>query len=228
MTPIATGSTAPELAVLRPKFSGYALGFRVRDYRGEKLVTHTGGLPGYVSLVLMLPDHRLGVAVLTNMESGAAFNIIGMHILDHYLGVSDTDWFTAYKTVITRTDSMLLAQDRFRAVRRDSLSRPSLPLERYASTYTDQWYGDVTITHENDNLAIQFSHTPSLVGDLEHWQYDTFVARWHDRELRADAFVTFVLGPEGEIQEVRMQPASPSVDFSFDFQDLLLKPKRER
>jgi len=228
VTPIASGSTAPELAVLRPQFSGYALGFRVRDYRGEKLVTHTGGLPGYVSLVLMLPSYRLGVAVLTNMESGAAFNIIGMHILDYYLGASDIDWFAAYKTVITRTDSMLLAQDRYRAVRRDSLSRPSLPLEKYADTYTDQWYGDVTIRHEDDNLGIQFSHTPSLVGDLEHWQYDTFVARWHDRELRADAFVTFVLGPEGEIQEVRMRPASPSVDFSFDFQDLLLKPKHER
>ena len=79
---------------------------------------------------------------------------------------------------------------------------------------------------ENGKLAIRFTKTPSLVGDLEHWQHDTFVARWRDRELRADAFVTFALNPDGTVDQVKMRPISPEVDFSFDFQDLLLKPKR--
>jgi hypothetical protein len=63
-----------------------------------------------------------------------------------------------------------------------------------------------------------------MVGDLVHWQYDTFVARWRDRELRADAYVTFALTPRGAIDQVKMVPTSPAVDFSFDFQDLLLRP----
>jgi hypothetical protein len=63
-----------------------------------------------------------------------------------------------------------------------------------------------------------------LIGDLHHWQYDTFVARWRDRELRADAFVTFMLGPEGRIERVRMEAVSPATDFSFDFHDLDLRP----
>ena len=50
---------------------------------------------------------------------------------------------------------------------------------------------------------------------------------WRDRSLRADAFLTFQLEPDGEIDRVRMEPASPTVDFSYDFQDLDLKPKRE-
>jgi uncharacterized protein DUF3471 len=66
--------------------------------------------------------------------------------------------------------------------------------------------------------------TPSMVGDLVHWQYDTFVARWRDRELRADAYVTFGLTPDGSVEQVKMVPTSPAVDFSFDFQDLLLRP----
>ena len=71
---------------------------------------------------------------------------------------------------------------------------------------------------------MRFTKTPSLVGDLEHWQYDTFVVRWRDRELRADAFVTFALKPDGTIDQAKMQAVSPSTDFSFDFQDLLLVP----
>src|SRR5262249_22667832 len=73
VTPMPIGAGAPELRDVRPNFNGYGLGFQVRDYRGRKLVTHTGGLPGYVSRVAMMPEVRVGVAVLTNQESGAAF-----------------------------------------------------------------------------------------------------------------------------------------------------------
>ena len=109
---------------------------------------------------------------------------------------------------------------------RDAASRPSLPLAKYAGTYTDEWYGDVVLEDHQGKLTIRFTHTPLLVGDLEHWQYDTFLAKWRDRELRADAFVTFALNPDGTIDHVKMAPSSPLVDFSYDFQDLLLKPKR--
>ena len=71
---------------------------------------------------------------------------------------------------------------------------------------------------------MRFSHTPLLVGDLVHWQHDTFIVRWRDRELRADAYVTFALNPDGTIDQAKMRAVSPETDFSFDFQDLLLKP----
>ena len=61
------------------------------------------------------------------------------------------------------------------------------------------------------------------MGDLEHWQYDTFLVRWRDPEIRADAYITFDLAPDGRIQAARMVPASPAVDFSYDFQDLDLR-----
>ncbi len=222
VTPIPTGRYPAELAPLQPQFSGYGLGLAVRDYRGHKLVNHSGGLPGYVSRVMMIPDLNLGVAVLTNSES-PAMEAIALQVLDHYLGAS-FDWRGGWKRIRARQDSLTAAADARAATARDSTAGPSLPLERYAGTYRDPWYGDVGIALEDGRLVIRFSHTPALVGDLTHWQYDTFLARWRDRELRADAFVTFRLDPDGSIAEVRMAPASPSVDFSFDFQDLRLKP----
>ena len=65
---------------------------------------------------------------------------------------------------------------------------------------------------------MRFGHTPALIGDLEHRQHDTFAVRWRDRELRADAFVTFALNPDGSIDQVKMKAVSPSNDLSFDFQ----------
>ena len=73
-------------------------------------------------------------------------------------------------------------------------------------------------------LELHFSKTAQLVGTLEHWQHDSFIVRWRDRSLNADAFVNFALTAAGKVREVRMEAISPLTDFSFDFKDLLLTP----
>jgi hypothetical protein len=172
----------------------------------------------------MIPDLNVGVAVLTNQESGEAFDSIAFHVLDHYLGAALFDWIDGYEKVRVRNDAAAAQRVRSDAAVRDASSRPSLPLARYAGTYRDAWYGDIAITETRGTLTMTFTHSPQLVGDLEHWQHDTFIARWRDRELRADAYVTFALNPDGSIDHAKMSAVSPDTDFSFDFQDLLLTP----
>ena len=112
---------------------------------------------------------------------------------------------------------------RAQAVQRDTASRPSLPLARYAGRYADALYGDATITSEGDKLVLRFAHSPAFVGDLRHWQHDTFVAHWRAAHIE-DAFVTFALNPDGSIEHFKMAAVSPLADFSFDYQDLLFEP----
>jgi CubicO group peptidase (beta-lactamase class C family) len=224
VTPEPNNPPPPELPALRSNFRAYALGLDVGDFRGYRVLTHTGGLPGYVSRVLLVPDLSLGVAVLTNQESGEAFDAIAYAIADAYVGGTQSDWLGGYEKIAGRKAAGLAATDRQTASARNTASKPSLPLSGYAGTYRDAWYGDVVIANEGGKLVIRFSKTPLLVGELEHWQYDTFVARWRERELRADAFITFSLRPNGAIDQAKMQAVSPSTDFSYDFQDLVLKP----
>lgn len=219
VTPIPVGGGLP--ASVRPNFLGYALGFQVQDYRGHKFVSHTGGLPGYVSMVSLIPDMKLGVSVLTNQEAGIAFQTISLWILDQYMHASDVDWLG--RVPAPAPNAPPPPPERPLGPPRDSLSMPSLPLATYACTYTDPWYGDVSIKLESGKLVMRMMHTPGLTGDLEHWQHDTFVARWRDREMRADAFVTFALNPDNSIDQIKMRKFLNSTDFSFDFQDLLLK-----
>ena len=225
VTPMAIGNPPPELAAQRANFRGYALGLGAQDYRGRKALMHTGGLPGNTSRVMMIPEANVGVAVLLNQESGEAFDSIAYHVVDHYLGAADTDWVDAYQKVAARRKASAAATVQKAASSRNAASKPSLPPAGYAGTYTDAWYGDVAITEEDGRLVMRFTKTPALVGDLEHWQYDTFLVKWRDRELRADAYVTFALTPDGRVEQAKMVAASPEVDFSFDFQDLLLIAK---
>ena len=111
---------------------------------------------------------------------------------------------------------------------RDAASRPSLPLAKYAGRYRDAWYGDATIAEEAGRLVLTMTRTPGMVADLEHWQQDTFVARWRQAFMSdatpADAYVSFALRPDASVERMTMAPVSPAIDFSFDFQDLLFTP----
>ncbi len=228
VTPMPNPDPAPELAALKSNFRGYGLGLGLHDYRGRKVVTHSGALPGYLSKVTLLPELGLGIAVLTNQESGEAFNSLTWHIVDSYLGAPQTDWVEAYLKVRARAEARTTEVLKKSADVRDAASRPSLTLDKYAGTYRDEWYGDIEIRLQGGKLILSFIPTPPLVGDLEHWSYDTFVVRWRDRELRADATLAFALNPDGTIDQAKMAPVSPETDFSFDFQDLLLRPVRKK
>jgi CubicO group peptidase (beta-lactamase class C family) len=211
------------LASLKANFGDYALGWMLRDYHGRKLVTHTGGVAGLVSRVMLVPDLNLGVVILTNAEQGSAFDSILYHVLDNYFQLPATDWIAAYKSV---RDLQLKASadvEQQQNKERNASSHPSLALEKYAGTYEDVWYGTARIRVESGHLVLNFDHTPAMVGELEHWQYDTFKTHWRDRII-ADAFVTFSLKADGSIDRFKMVPVSPLTDFSFDYQDLEFHP----
>jgi CubicO group peptidase (beta-lactamase class C family) len=225
-TILPIGDPPAPLAGLKANFADYALGWGLRDYHGRKLVGHTGGVAGFVSRVMLVPEENLGVVVLTNAEEDGAFDAILYHVLDHYFHLPPADWITAYKTVEDKQEKDAAESMKKAETARATDSKPSLPLEKYAGVYNDAWYGPITIRTDNGRLVITFDHTPSMIGDLQHWQHDTFKAHWRDRTIE-DAFVTFALNPDGTIDSARMAAVSPLADFSFDYQDLLLRPHRE-
>jgi len=103
---------------------------------------------------------------------------------------------------------------------------PSLPLAGYAGTYADPWYGNIEIALRDGKLTIDFKSTPRMTGTLEHYQYDTFVARLDDKSIEPP-YVTFSLNADGKVDRVTMKPVSPLADFSYDYQDLLFTPSKE-
>jgi len=211
-----------ELKDLKPHFSGYGLGWFLRDYKGRKLVSHSGGVAGFVTRVMLVPEENLGIVILTNAEEEGAYESVLFHILDAYLGGATHDYITAFKA---REDKEQKEADEkmSKAVQaRAAESKPSLPLEKYVGDYSDPWYGKVTIRSEG-GLFLNFERTSKGLADLQHWQYDTFKAHWRDRTVE-DAFVTFTQKPDGSIDHFTMVAVSPLADFSFDYQDLYFTP----
>ena len=93
----------PALAALEPTFAAYGLGWGLADYRGHKLVSHGGALPGYYSRVMLVPDLALGIVVLTNQETGEAFQSIVWRLIDAYTGAPPTDWIPRFQESLRKS-----------------------------------------------------------------------------------------------------------------------------
>ncbi len=208
----------------RTHFAAYGLGWGLSDFDGYLRIRHNGGLPGMVTQVTMLPELELGIVVLTNQQSGSAFNAIAYQILKAQTGAEPKDWIEVFsQRMAERRTQAAAAVEAANA--NSEVAPPSLPLADYAGIYTDRWRGDVTITEADGRLRMKFSRTEGLVGDLEPHDHDTFIVRWQDRSLDADAYVKFSLGFDGRIESVKMKAVSPMTDPSYDFHDLNLLPK---
>ncbi|WP_332877688.1 serine hydrolase [Massilia sp. S19_KUP03_FR1] len=223
-TPIMIGEPPAALAATRPNFSAYGLGFRLRDYHGQKVAMHGGALIGFYSRLVLVPESKLGIAIFTNAESDEALDAMQYRLLDQYMGIAPTDWIGIIADQEKKIHAKELARVKAADTSRVAASKPSLALADYDGDYQDAWYGKATIGHVGKKQILTFTRTPDLTGELEHFQHDTFIVRWKQRSLHADAYVTFALNPDGSIDRMRMAPVSTETDFSYDFQDLNFVP----
>lgn len=205
-----------------PAFAAYGLGWELRDYRGVKLVSHTGGLTGTTSRVLLVPERGLGIIVLTNGET-RVWDAIAWHILDRELKAPPYDWVSAFKAAQDAERTKAAEVERRLLEGRAPGATPAFPPSTYAGSYRDAWYGDATLSEDAGGLVLRFLASPSLVGDLSFWQAETFRVRWRDRTV-PDAFLTFTLDENGKPAQFTMKAVSPLADFSFNFHELRFRP----
>ncbi len=207
-------------------FRGYGLGWFLTDVKGgHKQVYHTGGLIGTVTQFTMIPDLDLAIVVLTNQMNGNAFNTITNTIKDSYLGYENRNWLKSYGD---RNSDYLKYNDSIKAEvfsKVESIKgSPILPKpEQIVGTYSDDWFGDIIISHDGNGYKIKSKRSSRLFGKLLPYNATTYVTKWNDRSYDADVFVQFTFNEKGEAESATMKYIAPITDFSFDFHDLELK-----
>jgi CubicO group peptidase (beta-lactamase class C family) len=227
-TPMRVGEPNAKLAGTKANFAAYGLGFQLRDYHGRLLALHSGALQGFYSKVVLVPEEKLGIAILTNAESGGSLNALQWQLLGRLVDRDDkTDWIGAVASVEEEMHAKEKARLATAGAARAAKSQPSLARTAYDGDYQDPWYGIATIKHVGGKQVLSLSRTPDLAGELEHYQHDTFIVRWKERNFNADAYVSFALNPDGSIERMKMQPISTETDFSYDFQDLNFTPVKK-
>ena len=222
-TPQTITSSGPGQSPEQPTRSvmtGYALGWGISTYRGERMIGHAGGLDGQVTLQTLLPERGIAVAVYANSED----NPSGLYraLLDHLLATPGVDWLARSVAKQEKDGADALKQLSVA----ESLRPPSelsLLLKAYEGRYSDPWYGEIIVAMKRGQLHIDFIRTPAFKGNLEPWGRDSFRTRF-PQEAGEDAVVTFVV-QSGAVTKVTMKALSPVADFSFNYQDLTFLPR---
>jgi CubicO group peptidase (beta-lactamase class C family) len=215
----------------RSHFSAYGLGWGLTDVAGYLQASHTGGLGGVVTQVTIIPELKLGIIVFTNQQEGAAFTAITNTIKDGYLGVKGNDWIKTLSENVERNrkEAKRITDEVWAKVEAQrSKSGSQVDPAVYTGTYTDNWFGDIVISEAGGKLRFRSVKSPQLRGDMLFYTGNTFIVRWDDRSMDADAYAVFALDREGKAESLTMEAISPLTDFSYDFHDLFLKRKPEK
>jgi propionyl-CoA synthetase len=91
-------------------FFSYGMGWFLSDFKGRKLVEHGGAIDGMRAEVALIPEEKLGVVILTNMNGSLISNPLVYRIIDAYLGNPAKDYggdlYKAYKPLLDQAVAM--------------------------------------------------------------------------------------------------------------------------
>ena len=192
----------PRVHVAVPEFAEYGdvhygLGFRVHSYRGERVVWHGGGWSGWSTLMTMLPDRGVGVAVFTNRTQSAVPDILANYVFDRACGKDPIPWLDRLRERRRKFVAQLDVDRQARKATQRPNTRPSHDLADYAGDYDHPGYGRITITHAEGKLIWAYR---GMSEPLAHRHYDTFeLPEAPDRLLLDRLTISFSTDREGNI-----------------------------
>lgn len=195
-------------------FRAYGLGWSLSDYHGRKLVGHGGAYDGMYSQVMLVPEERLGIVVLTNSMTSFG-SALTYSLLDQFLTGSVTrNWSEEMRGRFAESQREFRARIERAITPVAAGTKPSHPLAAYAGTFRCPMYGDCRIEVEGESLVLRLLPNPLLVADLQHLHYDTFVIRWRQVFAWFDAGTAhFVADAKGNF--IRLELDVPNDDFWF-------------
>jgi CubicO group peptidase (beta-lactamase class C family) len=193
-------------------FYGYGMGWFLYDYEGRKVVQHGGGLPGFHSKVVLIPEDSLGYVIIANQLSGLVEAIYNT-IRDYHITDSDHDWIREYHDQEQKRNAIKESKENEKQDARVTGTNPSLPVENYTGTYVDSMYGIASVSMNDGVLSLSLLPTRELfTGNLEHWHYNTFRVRFKDPFL-PPGYVTFEINGDARVASFTIDLDNP--DFHF-------------
>lgn len=219
-----TGRTLQSVSGLKKmtgaNFSHYALGWSAWDYHGTPIYEHGGGMPGYISKLVLVPEHNMAFILLTNTLSSFP-TALEYHLLAKFMDDKSTQWIDLFEGFKTRGEAAEKAEEEKHIASRIDGTEPRLALEDYVGTYEDKMYGKAEVTLVNDKLHLVFVPAKHIFySDMKHWNNDTFQIKFADEFLPA-GYIVFDFDSWNKVKGFKIDLKSSDFHFfNLDFKKL--------
>ncbi len=186
-------------------FSLYGLGWQLQEYCGRKIVSHTGGVNGFVTSVTLIPEEKLGIIVFTNTDQNSFYEALKWEIMDAYFGKPYRNYSGVFHGFFKQGFDADQKEDK---MKKDTVAMKfasALPAAAYTGEYTNDVYGMMKVVLENGELKMKFSHHPNMYAKLEALGGDRFYATFSDPEFSKAVFPFHV--ENGKVKSVTVKVA---------------------
>ena len=186
----------------------YGLGFQCNSYRGDRLLFHGGGWPGWGARMTLVPDFGIGVAVLTNRNPSDVLGTLTWYIIDRLRGREPIDWRERYGKRREQAIAQMQVDKNAREKVRHTNTQPAHDLAAYAGGYEHPAYGLMSIKEEGGELHWSWR---GMFAAMTHRHYETFeLPEVPDRLLPDRLAITFLTDRDGNIVSLSA-PLEPMV-----------------
>jgi CubicO group peptidase (beta-lactamase class C family) len=146
----------PNVAINEKTKMSYGLGWILQDSPMGKLVWHGGNITGFSSIVVTIPEHDLGVVVLSNQQASALPNKLAMGIIKFVLTPREpTEQNLGYFLDLdSQMRSVDLALDNFSLFR--PLDASICSHEIPEGVFRRPGYGDLVVTRVGEQLYFKY------------------------------------------------------------------------
>jgi CubicO group peptidase (beta-lactamase class C family) len=208
---------APRVLAAAPEFefghSHYGLGFGSTIYRGERVVGHSGGWLGWSTLMRLMPNKNVGVAVFCNRGGAPVPGILINHVFDRVCGEEPVPWLDRLRDLRRKALAQEEIDEQTRQTARKPNASPSHELSDYAGSYEHPAYGRVIITRTGDSLHWAYR---AFSAPLTHRHYETFEVPQIPYELNPDRLaISFTTDRDGNIASLSAQLEPMVADIVF-------------
>lgn len=187
----------------------YGLGFQCITYRGDRLVGHSGGWPGWNTRMTLVPDFGIGIAVFTNRSPNGVAEALTYSIIDRLRGHDPIAWRERLRQRREEEIAHLEAGKGVSVKPRHANTRPAHAIAAYTGDYEHPAYGLISIREQDG--ALQWSWR-GLFAQMIHRHYETFeLPEAPDRQLPDNLDITFLTDREGNIVSLSA-PFEPAVN----------------
>ena len=187
--------SAPNLAEFGQAL--YGLGFQTNYYRGDRMVFHGGGWVGWGSLMTLMPDLGIGIAVLTNRSPSEVPSTLTWYILDRLRGREPVEWRARFLKQRDEFIAHMQVDKDAREKARHKDTRPAHELAAYAGEYAHPAYGVMSMTAKDGALHWAWR---GMSAPLTHRHYETFELPEVPDRLQPDRLaITFLTDRDGNI-----------------------------
>jgi CubicO group peptidase (beta-lactamase class C family) len=180
----------------------YGLGFGSTIYRGERVVGHSGGWLGWSTLMRLMPDKNLGVAVFCNQGAPVPAILVN-YVLDRVCGKEPAPWLDRLRELRRKALAQEELNEQTRQSGRKQNTSPGHELSDYVGSYEHPAYGRMTITRTGDSLHWAYR---GFSGPLTHRHYETFETPRLPYELNPDGLaISFTTDRDGNVASLSAQ-----------------------